>query len=131
MPQTDSRFNEIRELADVCKRGNIERVRELLQYHPDVLNSPDYDTRFSYPESCLWSPLGLAAFHGHRELVRFLLEAGAIPVPFEVAAQSHQHVYGDWTKELRERGYVAVVETNETAIYQRYGPPLDEGNIRQ
>jgi uncharacterized protein len=95
------------------------------------LNSPDYDTRFFYPESCLWSPLGIAASHGQEALVRFLLDAGANPVPFEVAAQYHQHIYGDWTKELQERGYNAVVDAIEAAIYQRYGPRLDEGNIRQ
>jgi ankyrin repeat protein len=129
--QPDPRFKEIKELHDVCKRGDIERARHLLQEHPDVLNSPDYDTRFCYPESCLWSPLGVAAWNGHERLVRFVLEAGANPVPFEVAAQYHQHIYGDWTNELRERGYDAVVEAIESAIHQRYGPPLDEGNIRQ
>ena len=129
--QPDPRFFEIKELAEVSKQGNIERVRELLHAHPDVLNSPDYDTRFFYPESCLWSPLGIAARHGQEELVRFLLEAGANPVPFEVAAQYHQHIYGDWTKELRERRLDAVVEVIEEAIYRRYGPRVDEGNIRQ
>ena len=103
--QPDPRFSEIKELSEVCKQGNIARARDLLQLHPDALNSPDYDTRFSYPESCLWSPLGLAARHGHVELVHFLLAAGANPVPFEFAAQYHQHLYEDWTKELRERGY--------------------------
>src|SRR5215467_8850204 len=131
LAQADPRFFEIKELAEDCTQGNIERVRELLHAHPDVLNSPDYDTRFFYPESCLWSPLGIAARHGQEELVRFLLEAGANPVPFEVAAQYHQHIYGDWTKELRERGHNKVVEAIETAIHQRYGPPIDEGNIRQ
>jgi ankyrin repeat protein len=127
----DPRFAEIKELGEVCQQGNVERARELLQKHPDVLNSPDHDARFFYPESCLWSPLGRAAWHGREELVRVLLEAGANPVPFEVAAQYHQHIYGDWTKELRERGYHAVVEAIEPAIHQRYGPPLDDGNIRQ
>ena len=129
--QPDPHFKEIKELADVCKQGNLERARELLLEHPEVLNSPDFDTRFFYPESCLWSPLGIAVRHGHEELVRFLLEAGANPVPFEVAAQYHQHIYGDRTKELRERGYDGIVEIIEAAIYARYGPRLDEGNIRQ
>src|SRR5215467_6424304 len=119
--QSDPRFKEVKELAEVCKQGNVERVRELLQKHPEVLNSPDYDTRFFYPESCLWSPLGLAARHGHEELVRYLLEAGVNPVPFEVAAQYHQHVYDDWTNELRERGYKGVADAIEAAIYEHYG----------
>jgi ankyrin repeat protein len=129
--EPDPRFREIKELAEVCKQGDVERAGELLQRHPEVLDSPDYDTRFYYPESCLWSPLGLAAWNGHEELVRFLLQAGANPVPFEVAPQCHQHVYGDWTMELRERGYHTVVEAIEAAIHQRYGPALDEQNIRQ
>lgn len=127
----DPRFGEIKELRDVCKQGDVQRARELLQAHPDVLDSPDHDARFYYPESCLWSPLGVSAWQGHEELVRFLLDAGANPVPFEVAAQYHQHLYEDWTKELRERGYNTVVDAIETAIHERYGPPLDEGNIRQ
>jgi len=131
MSEPDPRFQEIKELHDICKRGDVARARQLLQKHPDVLNSPDYDTRFYYPESCLWSPLGVAAWHGHEPLVRFLVEATANPVPFEVAAQYHQHIYGDWTKELRHRGYHSVVDAIEAAIYQRYGPTLDEGNIRQ
>src|SRR5215471_2915651 len=131
MMPPDPRFAEIKSLAAACKEGRLERVGELLARHPEVLNSPDYDTRFYYPESCLWSPLGLAAWRGHEELVRFLLEAGANPVPFEVAAQYHQHIYGDWTNELRERGYRAVVEAIEAAIYRHYGHPIDEGNIRQ
>jgi uncharacterized protein len=127
----DPRFTEIKELANACKRGDLARARELLLRHPDVLNSPDYDTRFFYPESCLWSPLGIAAMNGHEGLVRFVLEAGANPVPFEVAAQYHQHIYGDWTKELRERGYDSIVEAIEAAIHERYGPRLDAENIRQ
>ena len=127
----DPRFAEVKALAEVCKAGRLERARELLAKHPEVLNSPDYDTRFPYPESCLWSPLGQAAMNGHEELVRWLLEQGANPVPFEVAAQYHQHIYGDWTKDLRERGYHPIAELIEHKIHERYGPALDEGNIRQ
>ena len=32
----DPRFREIKELAEVCKQGNVERARELLQTHADV-----------------------------------------------------------------------------------------------
>jgi ankyrin repeat protein len=131
VPQPDPRFAEITELCEACKQGDVERARDLLEAHPEVLDSPDHDTRFFYPASCLWSPLGVAAWHRREELVRFLLEAGANPVPFEVAAQYHQHVYDDWTKELRERGYHAVVDAIEAAISRRYGPPLDEANIRK
>ena len=51
--------------------------------------------------------------------------------PLKVAAQYHQHIYGDWTKNLRERGYYAIAEVIESKIHERYGPPLDEGDIRQ
>jgi hypothetical protein len=80
MMPADPRFAEIKALAAVCKEGWLEQVGELLDRHPEVLNSPDYDTRFVYPESCLWSPLGLAASNGHEDLVRWLLERGANPV---------------------------------------------------
>jgi ankyrin repeat protein len=129
--QPDPRFIEVKALAAACKQGALERVRELLAKHPEVLNSPDYDTRFHYPESCLWSPLGLAAWNGHIDITRWLLDQGANPVPFEVAAQYHQHIYGDWTAELRERGYDALAALIEDRIHRRYGPALDEGNIRQ
>jgi hypothetical protein len=48
-----------------------------------------------------------------------------------VAAQYHQHIYGDWTMDLRERGYNAIAEAIEDKIHERYRPPLDEGNIRR
>jgi ankyrin repeat protein len=131
MTPPDPRFSEIEALAEACKDGRFECARELLSRHAEVLNSPDYDTRFTYPGSCLWSPLGLAARNGHEELVRWLLERGANPVPFEVAAQYHQQIYGDWTSELRERGHHAVARLIEDKVHERYGPALDEGNIRQ
>ena len=129
--QIDVRFAEVKELGEACKNGDIARVTNLLQRHLDVLDSPDRDTRFPYPESCLWSPPGLAAMNGHEALVKLLLEMGANPVPYEVGAQYHQHTYWDWMNELRERGYNSIAQAIETALQKRYGPLVDEGNIRQ
>src|SRR5437867_9104635 len=91
--QIDARFAEVKELGEACEKGDIARVTSLLQRHPDVLDSPDRDARFPYPESCLWSPLGLAAMSGHEALVKLLLGRGANPVPYEVGAQYHHHTY--------------------------------------
>ena len=88
MTLPDPRFAEIKLLAEACQGGPFERTRELLARHLNALNGPDYDTRFFYPESCLWSPLGLAARNGQKELVRWLLDQGANPVPYEVAGNT-------------------------------------------
>jgi ankyrin repeat protein len=122
-------LKEIDELAAACKTGETTRVVELLRKHPDVLDSPDRDERYVYPGSQLWSPLYIAARNGHEELVSALLDRGANPVPYEVAAQYHQHTYGDWTKELLERGYTSIVGTIREAIQARYGPPVDDGEV--
>jgi len=124
-------FAEVKELGEACKKGDVARVTGLLQKHPDVLDSPDRDTRFPYPASCLWSPLYLAAINGHEALAKRLLEMSANPVPYEVGAQYHHHTYGDWMNELRERGHNAIVQEIEIALQARFGPLMDEGNIRQ
>ncbi len=49
-------------------RGNVPRVRELLDARPDLLNSFAPDGHI---------PLGLAAFFGQRAVVQLLLERGA------------------------------------------------------
>jgi ankyrin repeat protein len=82
---------DIDALSAACKQGDIASVASLLERHPDVLDSPDRDTRFPYPESRLWSPLFIAAKHGHLGLVIELLDMGANPVPFEIAELLKQH----------------------------------------
>lgn len=129
--QAEVRFCEVAELGEACKKGDIGRVRELLLRHPDALDSPDRDERFIYSESRLWSPLYIAAMNGHEELVNVLLDKGANPVPFEVAAQYHEHTYWDWMDALRERGCEPIVRAIEAALRERYGPLLDAANIRQ
>ena len=39
---------DIDRLAAACKQGDIASVTSLLHKHPDVLDSPDRDTRFPY-----------------------------------------------------------------------------------
>lgn len=55
-------------LYDACAIGRLERVKSILKRKPKLLNefAPDG-----------FQPLGLAAFFGHTEVVRFLLETGA------------------------------------------------------
>lgn len=55
-------------LYDVCAIGKLDRVQSILKRKHSLLNefAPDG-----------FQPLGLAAFFGHTEVVRFLLESGA------------------------------------------------------
>ena len=130
-PSIHEAYAEIEELAKACQGGDLIRVTNLLQKHPDVLDSPDRDTRFPYPGSQLWAPLYLAAMNGHESLVRMLLDRGANPVPYEVAAHYHDYTYTDWLDTLHERGYRTIVEWIESAIVERYGPIVDGANLHQ
>jgi len=56
------------DVFDAASVGRTERVRELLDAEPALLNAYSRDGFF---------PLGLAAFFGHAETVRFLLQRGA------------------------------------------------------
>jgi ankyrin repeat protein len=55
-------------LYDACAIGKVDRVKSILKRKPKLLNefAPDG-----------FQPLGLAAFFGHVEVARFLLESGA------------------------------------------------------
>jgi cytohesin len=127
-PQT---LDEVRELGRACERGDVDRVAALLSKHPDVRDSPDFDERFHYPESQLWSPLGKAAMNGQAAVVDLLLDMGVNPVPYEVAAQYHAATYHDWTDEVRERGHHGIAARIDAAIATRYGPLVDEANLHQ
>jgi ankyrin repeat protein len=128
-PDLGARLAEIQGVRQACQSGDMPRMQELLQGHPDVLDTPDNDERFTYPGSELWSPLHVAAMNGHRRLVSCLLDMGANPVPYEVAGQYHDDTYANWTDELRHRGHAATADTIEAAVSSRYGPPLDDANV--
>ncbi len=130
-PNINAHVADIKTLHEACRNGDVGRVTNLLQKHPEVLDSPDRDTRFPYPESQLWSPLYLAAMNGHGGLVKLLLGMDANPVAYEVAAQYHEHTYTGWTNVLRERGYDAIAERIEGAIVGRYGRPLGETGLQE
>lgn len=130
-PSIHEQIAEIDELSTACKNGDIARVTNLLQKHPDVLDSPDRDTRFPYPGSRLWSPLYLSAMNGQEALVKVLLDMGANPVAYEVAAQYRHDTYTDWLDGVRERGYDIIAQRIETAIQERYGPLVDDANLHQ
>jgi uncharacterized protein len=55
-------------LYDACAIGKVDRVKSILKRSPSLLNAYASDG---------FQPLGLAAFFGHVEVVRFLLESGA------------------------------------------------------
>jgi ankyrin repeat protein len=90
------------DIYEACALGSLERVREIVRDNPGAVNSFAPDGFF---------PLGLAAFFGHGEIVRLLLENGAQATP---AARNAQRVTalhgavargdGDIVKMLLEHG---------------------------
>lgn len=58
--------------------GNVPRMREVLEAHPGLLNAYSRDG---------WTALQLAAYFGHADAVRFLLERGA-----DIAAVSRNYM---------------------------------------
>ncbi|WBW73178.1 BTB/POZ family substrate adaptor for cullin 3 ubiquitin ligase Btb3 [Schizosaccharomyces osmophilus] len=60
---------EFRELCEACRRGDLEVVRSMIENYNVPINQVDI---FDY------SPLVLASLCGHEEVVKYLLENGAI-----------------------------------------------------
>lgn len=60
--------NPVLDIHDAAYVGNIPRTREILDKDPSLLEAYSIDG---------FTPLALASYFGHRDLVRFLLERGA------------------------------------------------------
>jgi ankyrin repeat protein len=68
------------DIFDACAAGRLERARSLLEANPSLVKGFAADG---------FQALGLAAFFGHAELVRFLLAQGA---SVNTASQNAMHV---------------------------------------
>ena len=85
--------------------GRLDGVQAAIAVSPDVLNTYAYDG---------WTPLHLAAFFGHREIVEWLLEHGAV-----VDAQSHNSLRNTALHAALAGGHEEVA----TLLINRGAPP--------
>lgn len=76
------------------KRGNVDRVKILLEFNPDAVNFKDSEEK---------TPLHWAVYNNQRDIINVLLEAGANVNVTEVIGITPLHY-------AAERGYVEVVE---------------------
>lgn len=77
-------------------KGDVSVMRDALETHPDLLNAFDRSG---------WTALQLAAYTGHMEAVRFLLERGA-----DVHAVSRNEYAATALKSAEIAGHAAIVE---------------------
>src|SRR5215813_4811600 len=127
--ETQERWQEVKTLRTACENGAVETATSILQARPALIPGPDYDYEFHYPEHAGWSPVGLAARHGHVLLLKTLLEMGANPVPFEVGGRYHSDNFLGWLDHLRGREQPEAADILTAAIQDRYGPFVDAENI--
>lgn len=130
-PDPWRRLNDAKALIDAAGQGDSARVTNLVQQYPDMLDGPAWDLEHSYPEHPGWSPLYAAATNGHVKVTQYLLDLGANPVPFEVSGRYHDENFLGWIKEIDDRGHDEVAGLLRDAIANRYGPPVDEGDLHQ
>ncbi len=68
--------DDFSELLSVCKNGDLDAVKSLLDKGVDI------NADFGAPRG--WSPLMTAAFHGHLAIVKLLVEQGADLAALEI-----------------------------------------------
>jgi hypothetical protein len=87
-----------------AEEGDLERLKELLTEHPELINSPRHSSQRTKPSRTDdYSPLHHAAERGHDKIVAYLIEKKA-----HVNADGG----GGWTPlhVAAERGHLAIVK---------------------
>jgi len=67
------------EIFDACRQGNVEKIKELYEENPDIINAEDYKG---------FTPLILASYNDQPLAVDFLLEKGVVIDPPNGTANS-------------------------------------------
>ena len=75
------------DLYEACAVGDLEQARTLVNENRDAVNAFAADGFF---------PLGLAAFFGHREIVRLCSRTGRRPRPRREIRSASRHCTGRW-----------------------------------
>ena len=104
------RVNELRKLIGAAGTGDIEAVQTILQSHPELINQKDDNGA---------TALHYAAFGGHSDVARLLVEHGA-----DINARDGKFnaTPAGWAIEyLREMGGLLGIELNDFAYAIRRG----------
>jgi ankyrin repeat protein len=103
-------MSELAKLIEAAEKGAIEDVKAIAQSHPELINQPDGTGA---------TPLHYAAFGGHRDVVRFLVQQGA-----DINARDGQFgaTPAGWAIEyMREMGGFLEIELRDMAFAIRRG----------
>jgi hypothetical protein len=103
-------MSELAKLIEAAEKGAIEDVKAIAQSHPELVNQHDETGA---------TALHYAAFGGHREVVRFLVQQGA-----DINARDGQFgaTPAGWAIEyMREMGGFLEIELRDMAFAIRRG----------
>src|SRR5260221_11778775 len=120
-PDLHDRWQEVKQLREACKTGDVETATRILRARPALLRGPDFDYEYHYNEHAGWSPVAVATLNGQTTLLQALLDMCANPIPFEVGGRYHSDNRLQWLDNVRERGHGDAADILAEAIQQRYG----------